>query len=144
MRYMMIIKGTHGVDAEPDEAMFAAMSAYNEQLVAAGVLEAGEGLVQPEQGTTIRWHEGEQTITDGPFADAKEYLGGFWIIRADSKEEAMEWARRVPGANGEFPGEAPFLLEVRKVAGPEDFGPELTPELREREGRLRERVAASN
>jgi hypothetical protein len=109
------------------------MGKYNEELADAGVLLAGEGLLPSSAGARVRFSGGKPAMVDGPFTETKELVAGFWMIQVKSREEAIEWARRVPLQDGE--------IEVRKVAEAEDFGDEFTPELREQEERLRERVA---
>jgi hypothetical protein len=133
MRFMMIMyPGPHaeaGVMPE-DTKLLAAMGAYNEELVKAGVLLAGEGLAPSSQGARVRFSGGTPAVKDGPFTEAKEIIGGYWLIQVKSKEEAVAWAMRAPCPDGE-------MIELRRVLEMEDFGPALTPELREQEARLR-------
>jgi hypothetical protein len=138
MRFMIIIKSNEKTDAGrvPTEAELRAMGEYNQQLGDAGILLAGEGLRESTKGARVKISGGKTTITDGPFTEAKELVAGFWIIRADSLEEALEWARRVPSSpNYEV------NLEVRQVVEAEDFGDAFTPELQEKEERLRAQIA---
>ncbi|MEC3981720.1 YciI family protein [Amycolatopsis sp. H20-H5] len=140
MRFMILIKSNARSEAgeHPTEAEFTAMAAYNEELADAGVLVAGEGLQRSAQGARVSLSAAGTTVTDGPFAEAKELIGGFWMIRATSLQEALDWAKRCPA-----PATGETLLEVRKVLGPEDFGDDFTPELQEAEQQLRDRVAKS-
>jgi hypothetical protein len=137
MRFMMIIKANEQTEAgvPPDERIFAEMGKYNEELVNAGVMLAGEGLQPSSKGARVKFSGAERTVIDGPFVETKELIAGFWIIQVASKEEAIEWAKRCPNPTGEE-GE----IELRQVFELEDFGPELTPELREQEERLRARI----
>ena len=135
MRYMVIVKANADSEAGemPSEQVLTAMGAYNEQLVKAGVMLAGEGLHPSSQGARVRFSPGGRTtVVDGPFAETKELIAGFWILQVKSKEEAVEWARRIPNAD-----DVESEVEVRRVFETEDFGDELTPELREQEQRLR-------
>jgi hypothetical protein len=118
----------------PDEKILAEMGMFNEELVKAGVLLAGEGLQASSKGARIRYSGGKTTVIDGPFTESKELIAGFWLIQAKSKEEAVAWMKRAP-----FDGGA--VLEIRQVFEPDDFGPALTPELREQEERLRAQAA---
>ena len=117
MRYMMIVKGNKKTEAGvmPTEQELAEMAKYNEQLVKAGVMLAGDGVKPTAQGTKISYNGSKRTVTDGPFTESKEVLAGFWIIQVKSKEEAIEWARRVPFTEGE--------VELRPLFELEDFGP---------------------
>ena len=139
MRYMVIVKANADSEAGqmPSEQELTAMGAYNEQLVKAGVMLAGEGLHPSSQGARVRFSPGGRTtVVDGPFAETKELIAGFWILQVKSKEEAVEWARRIPNA-----ADVESEVEVRRVFETEDFGDELTPELREQELRLREQTS---
>ena len=139
MRYMVIVKANADSEAGqmPSEQELTAMGAYNEQLVKAGVMLAGEGLHPSSQGARVRFSPGGRTtVVDGPFAETKELIAGFWILQVKSKEEAVEWARRIPNA-----ADVESEVEVRRVFETEDFGDELTPELREQEQRLREQTS---
>lgn len=135
MRIMVIVKATKNSELGhmPSETLLAQMGAYNEQLVKAGLMLAGEGLHPSRRGKRIRFSGGKRTVVDGPFAETKELIAGFWIWQVQSMEEAVEWARRCPDP---MPGED-AELELRPVFEAEDFGKEFTPELRAQEERLR-------
>ena len=141
MRFMMLMipKGYESAapGAMPDAKAVEAMMKYNESLQNAGVLLALDGLHPPSMGARVSFSGGKPKVTDGPFAEAKEVLGGYWMIQVKSKEEAIEWVKRAPNP---FPG-TEAEIEIRQVFEAEDFGPALTPELRESEERLREQVA---
>jgi hypothetical protein len=136
MRFMIIVKSNPDIEAGkmPTEAQLANMTAYNEELLKAGVFLTGEGLHPTAKGARIQFRDGEPAITDGPFAEAKEVIAGFTMIEVASKEEAIEWIKKWPHA----PEDGEFDLELRQVFESEDFGEEFTPELREREERIRE------
>jgi len=136
MRFMIIVKGDEAYEsgAMPTEEQLSAMVKYNEEMVEAGVMVSGEGLHPSSKGARIEFSGGKPVITDGPFSEAKELVGGFTMIKVDSKEEALDWVRRWPGADGD-------VLELRQVFEAEDFGDELTPELREAEERQRVQAA---
>lgn len=140
MRFMIIIKASKNTEAGvlPDEKLLAAMGNYNEELVKAGVLLAGEGLHPSSKGARVKFSDGKRTVIDGPFAETKELIAGFWLIQVKSKEEAIEWVKRCPDP---LPGED-AVIEIRQVFEAEDFGAEFTPELREQEERLRAEMAA--
>jgi hypothetical protein len=136
MRYMVIVKASE--DSEkgvmPTEQELAEMGAYNEELVKAGIMLAGEGLHPSSKGARVRFDkDGKATVVDGPFAETKELVAGFWILQVSSREEVLEWVKKAPFRDGE--------VEVRQVFENEDFGDALTPELREQEDRLRTTVA---
>jgi hypothetical protein len=135
MRVMVIVKGTKNSEAGlmPSEALLAEMGKYNEALVKAGIMLAGEGLHPSSKGKRIVFSGNKRTVVDGPFAEAKELVAGFWLWQVRSIEEAVEWARRCPEP---MPGED-AELEIRPVFEAEDFGAEFTPELRAQEDRLR-------
>jgi hypothetical protein len=139
MRFMVIMKATSDSEAGvlPDEASLAAMGRYNEELSEAGMLLAGEGLQPSSKGARVRFSGGQPVATDGPFTETKELIAGFWMIRAESKEDAVEWVKRIPNPRGEE-----FEVELRQVFEEEDFGAEFTPELRAQERRLRADSAA--
>jgi hypothetical protein len=139
MRFMIIVKATKDSEAGvmPDQELLAAMGTYNEELVKAGIMLAGEGLQPSSKGARVRFSGSRRTVVDGPFAETKELIAGFWIWQVRSKEEAIEWVKRCPNP---FPGESE--IEIRQVFESEDFGAEFTPELREQEDRLRATVAA--
>lgn len=138
MRVMVIVKATEDSEAGvmPDETLLAAMGRFNEDLVKAGVMLAGEGLHPSSRGKRVRFAGGRRVVLDGPFAETKELVAGFWIWEVQSIEEAVEWARRCPDP---MPGEE-AVLEIRPVFEADDFGEALTPELREREERLRSEI----
>lgn len=138
MRFMVLIKATKDTEAGvlPDEKLFAEMGKFNEDLVNAGVMQSGEGLHPSSKGARVRFSGGKQTVIDGPFAETKELIAGFWIWKVKSKEEAIEWVKRCPNPTG-----GDYEIEIRQVFDPEDFGDALTPELRAQEERLRARVA---
>jgi hypothetical protein len=135
MRVMVMVKATKDSEAGvmPDEKLLAAMTSFNEQLVKAGVMLAGEGLQPSSKGKRVRISGGRRTVVDGPFTETKELVAGFWIWQVRSMEEAMEWVKRCPDPH---PG-SDSEIEIRRVFEAEDFGDALTPELREREGQLR-------
>jgi hypothetical protein len=137
MRYMVLVKATKDTEAGvmPSEELLAEMGRFNEELVKAGVMLAGEGLHPSSKGAKVRFSGEARTVVDGPFAETKELIAGFWIWRVNSREEAIEWARRCPNPTG---GEGE--LELRQVFEAEDFGAEFTPELREQEERLRAQI----
>jgi hypothetical protein len=132
---MVMVKATRNSEAGklPDEKLLTAMGKFNEDLVKAGVMLAGEGLHPSSRGKRVRFSGGKKTVIDGPFAETKELVAGFWIWQVKSLEEALEWVRRCPDP---MPGEE-SEIEIRPVFEPEDFGKELTPELRAQEERLR-------
>ncbi|MBB3224704.1 YciI family protein [Pseudoduganella umbonata] len=138
MRFMIIVKASADSEAGrmPSTALLEAMGKYNEELVNAGVMLAGEGLHPSSKGVRIRYHGKERTVIDGPFAETKELIAGFWLIQVKSREEAIEWLKRAPMEDGDE-------VEIRQVFEAEDFGADFTPELREQEERLRERISAS-
>ncbi len=138
MRYMVIVKADQNTEAGvlPTEAELAEMGAYNEELVKAGVMLAGEGLLDSSKGARVRFDSnGGTTVIDGPFAETKELLAGFWIWQVKSLEEAVEWVKRMPAPEQTL-GDA-ASVEIRPVFEAEDFGDEFTPELREREAAMR-------
>jgi hypothetical protein len=134
MRFVAMVKASKESEAGvlPTEAELAAMGKFNEELVKNGVMLAGEGLQPSSKGTRVTWAGGKRTVTDGPFAEAKELVAGFWILQAKSKEEAVEWIKRAP-----FPLDSGAEVEIRQIFEADDFGEAFTPELREREERLR-------
>jgi hypothetical protein len=139
MRFMVIVKASKDSEAGvmPSEKLLAEMGKYNEELVKAGVMLAGEGLHPSSKGARIRLSGNQRTVVDGPFAETKELIAGYWLWQAKSLQEAIDWAKRCPNPTGEA-GE----LEIRQVFEAEDFGAEFTPELREQEERLRAQIAA--
>ncbi|HKQ91762.1 MAG TPA: YciI family protein [Blastocatellia bacterium] len=134
MRVIVMIRANKDTEAGvmPSEELLTAMGKYNEELVKAGVMLAGEGLHPSSKGARVKSAKGKITVTDGPFTETKELICGFWIWQVKSMEEAIEWARRMPNPHNED-GE----VEIRPVFEAEDFGEEFTPELREQEDRLR-------
>ena len=139
MRFMILVKADKNSEAGglPDEKLLAAMGKYNEELAKAGVMLAGEGLHPSSKGARVRFSGAKRTVIDGPFAETKELVAGFWIWQVKSKQEAVEWVKRCPNP---FDGESE--VEIRQVFEAEDFGAEFTPELREQEERLRAQIAA--
>ena len=139
MRFMVIVKATKSSEAGemPSEELLAAMGKFNEELVKAGVMLAGEGLQPSSKGARVRFAGGRRTVIDGPFAETKELIAGFWLWQCKSKQEAIEWVKRCPDP---MPGEE-SEIEVRQVFEAEDFGAEFTPELREQEERVRAQAA---
>ena len=138
MKVMVVVKATKNSEAGvmPDEKLLATMGKYNEELVKAGIMLAGEGLHPSSKGKRIKFSGNKRTVVDGPFTETKELIAGFWIWQVRSMEEAVEWARRCPDP---MPGED-AELELRRIFGPEDFGTELTPELREKEEQMRAEI----
>jgi hypothetical protein len=134
---MILIKADKNSEAGamPDEKLLAAMGKFNEELVKAGVMLAGEGLHPSSKGARIKFSGTNRTVIDGPFAETKELIAGFWIWQVKSKEEAIEWVKRCPNP---MPGDGE--IEIRQVFESEDFGAEFTPELREQEERLRAQI----
>ena len=135
MRFMVMVKATKESEAGvmPSEQLLAEMGRYNEELVKAGVMLAGEGLHPSSKGVRVRFSGKDRTVIDGPFAETKELVAGFWLMQVRSKEEVIEWIRRCPNP---FDGESE--IEIRQVFEADDFGEAFTPELRAREDRLRE------
>lgn len=139
MRVMVIVKATKDSEAGvlPSKELITAMTKYNEELVKAGIMLAGEGLKPSSKGKRVRFSGEKRAVIDGPFAETKELIAGYWIWQVRSMEEAVEWLKRCPNP---MPGESE--VEIRPVFEAADFGENLTPELQEREGRLREQIAA--
>jgi len=138
MRFMVLVKANADSEAGqlPDEKLLTAMGKYNEELVKAGVMLAGEGLHPSSKGARVRFSGNQRTVIDGPFAETKELIAGYWLFQVKSKEEAIEWVKRCPNPTG-----AESEIEIRQVFEAEDFGPQFTPELREAEARLGEQMA---
>ena len=138
MRFMVIVKANEQSEAGemPSERLLTEMGKYNEELVKAGVMLAGEGLHPSSKGARVKFSGPKRTVVDGPFSEIKELVAGFWLIQVKSKEEAIEWVKRIPNPDG---GDSE--VEIRQVFEAEDFGAELTPELREQEERLRAEIA---
>ena len=139
MRFMLIVHATRESEAGvmPSEELLTAMGKYNEELVKAGIMLAGEGLHPSSRGARVRFSGSQRTVIDGPFAETKELIAGFWLVQVKSLEEAIEWVKRCPNPMNEESD-----IEIRQVFEAEDFGAEFTPELREQEERLRAEVAA--
>ncbi|WP_437333003.1 YciI family protein [Sorangium sp. So ce394] len=139
MRFMILIKATKDSEAGvmPSEQLLTEMGKFNEELVKAGVMVAGDGLHPSAKGARVRFSGDKRTVIDGPFAETKELIAGFWIWEVKSKEEAIEWVKRCPN-----PMYEDSEIEIRQVFTADDFGPALTPELREQEDRLRAQVEA--
>ena len=137
MRFMVIVKATRDSEAGvmPTEQLLAEMGKYNEELVKAGVMLAGEGLQPSSRGARVKFSGGTRTVVDGPFSETKELIAGFWMFRCASKEEAIEWVKRCPN-----PLEGEAEIEIRQVFEAEDFGDEFTPELREQDAALRAKI----
>ena len=140
MRFMVMVKATKNSEAGamPSEKLLAEMGKFNEELVKAGVMLAGEGLHPSSKGTRVKFSGGKRTVIDGPFAETKELVAGFRLWQTKSKEEAIEWVKRCPDP---MPGEE-SEIEIRQVFEAEDFGAEFTPELRAQEARIRAQAAA--
>jgi hypothetical protein len=140
MRFMAMVKATSESEAGamPSRELLDAMNAYNEELVKAGVMLAGEGLHPSSKGARVRFDGADRTVIDGPFAETKELVAGFWILQCKSREEALEWIKRCPN-----PMEGPSEIELRQVFEAEDFGDVLTPEEREAGERLRAQAEAN-
>jgi len=137
MKFMIMVKATKDSEAGvmPSEKLLAEMGKFNEELVKAGVMLAGEGLHPSSKGARVRFSGAKRSVIDGPFAETKELVAGFWIWQVKSKEEAIEWVKRCPNP---MPGESE--IEIRQVFEAEDFGAEFTPELREQEAKLRKQI----
>jgi hypothetical protein len=135
MRFMVIVKADKNSEAGvlPSTEILAAMGKFNEELVKAGVMLAGEGLQPSSKGARVRFSGGKHTVIDGPFTETKELVAGFWLWEVKTKEEAIEWVKRAPFGGG-------TEIEIRQVFEVDDFGPQLTPELRAQEERLRKQV----
>ncbi len=138
MRFMVLVKANKDSEASvmPTEKMLTDMGKFNEELVNAGVMLAGEGLHPSSKGTRVKFSGGKTSVIDGPFAETKELVAGYWLWRVKSKNEAIEWLKRAPFEDTE--------VEIRQVFEAEDFGAEFTPELREQEDRLRAQIEATN
>jgi hypothetical protein len=138
MRVMVLIKGDDDSEAGvlPDEGLLTEMTNYNEELVKAGVMLAGEGLHPSSKGARVRFSGDQRTVIDGPFTEAKELIAGYWLWQVRSMEEAIEWVKRVPNPTG-----VEAEIEIRPVFEAEDFGDAYTPELREKEQRIRDEAA---
>jgi hypothetical protein len=137
MRFMVIVPVGNGSEegALPDERMLTEMQRYNEEMVKAGIMLAAEGLHPTSKGARVKFEGSRRTVIDGPFTEAKELIAGFWLIDVRSKEEAIEWVKRAPFDGG-------VEIEIRQVFEAEDFGEVMTPELKEKDKRLRAQVAS--
>lgn len=138
MRFMLQVRADRDSESGvmPSPELIAAMGKFNEEMVAAGVMLAGEGLHPSARGARVAYSGAKRTVSDGPFPDPGELIAGFWIIKVGSKAEAIDWAKRAPFLGG--------VVEIRQIFEAEDFGPALTPEQRDAETRLRTRLAAQN
>jgi hypothetical protein len=138
MRFMVIVKANKDSEAGimPSQRLLTEMGNFNDELVRAGVMLAGEGLHPSSKGCRVRFEGQKRTVIDGPFSETKELIAGFWLIQVRTKEEAIEWVKRVPNPDSET-----FEIEIRQVFEAEDFGAEYTPELREQEERQRAEMA---
>jgi hypothetical protein len=139
VRFMILIKADKNTEAGalPDEKLLTEMGKFNEELVKAGVMLAGEGLHPSSKGARVKFSGAKRTVIDGPFAETKELVAGFWLWQVKSKEEAIAWVKRCPNPTGQ---EAE--IEIRQVFESDDFGAEFTPELRDQEERLRAKIAS--
>jgi hypothetical protein len=140
MRFMVMVKATPDSEAGqlPSTELLEAMGKFNEELVKAGIMLAGEGLQPSSKGARVRFEGSERHVIDGPFTETKELVAGFWIWEVRSLEEAIEWVKRCPS-----PMDGPAEIEIRQVSEPEDFGENFTPELREAEAELRRQAEAN-
>ncbi|MFS2020299.1 YciI family protein [Massilia sp. GER05] len=140
MKFMVIVKASAASEAGimPSEKLFTDMGNFNEELVKAGVMLAGEGLHPSSKGARIRFNGDQRTVIDGPFTETKELVAGFWLIEVGSKEEAIEWFKRCPNPHEGVESE----IEIRQIFGPDDFGTDLPADVRAQEDRLREQMAA--
>ena len=134
MKFMVIVKATKDSEAGimPSQKLLEDMTRFNEQLVKAGIMLAGEGLHPSSKGARVKFSGSKRTVTDGPFAETKELIAGFWLWQCKSREEAIEWVKRCPN-----PHEEECEIEIRQIFSPEDFGEALTPELRAKEDKIR-------
>lgn len=139
MRFMILVKATKDSEAgaPPSQELLEAMMAYNEELVKAGIMKGGDGLQPSAKGVRVQFDGPKRAVVDGPFAETKELVAGFWIWQCASLQEAIDWAKRCPN-----PMRGDSEIEIRRIYEAEDFGESLTPELREMEDRLREQLAA--
>ena len=139
MRFMVMVKATKNSEAGklPSQELLAEMGKYNEELVKAGIMLAGEGLQASSKGARVKFSGSKRTVIDGPFAETKELVAGFWIWKCKDRAEAIEWVKKCPNP---MPGEE-SEIEIRQIFEAEDFGKDFTPELRKQEDRLREQMA---
>ena len=138
MRFMLLVKADKNTEAGvmPSEQLLTEMTKFNDEMVKAGIMLAGEGLHPSSRGARVKFSGPKRTVIDGPFTEAKELVAGFWLIDVKSKEEAIEWVKRAPNPTGEE-----SVIEIRQVFEAADFGAEFTPELRQAEARQREQMA---
>ena len=138
MRFMLLVKADKNTEAGvmPSEQLLTEMTKFNDEMVKAGIMLAGEGLHPSSRGARVKFSGAKRTVIDGPFTEAKELVAGFWLIDVKSKEEAIEWVKRAPNPTGEE-----SVIEIRQVFEAADFGAEFTPELRQAEARQREQMA---
>lgn len=141
MRFMIIVKATKDSEASvmPNERLLTEMGKFNEELMKAGVILAGDGLHPSSKGARVRFSGTKRTVIDGPFAETKELMAGYWVWQMNSKEEAIEWVKRCPNPAGD---DKEGEIEIRQLFEAEDFGTEFTPELREQEERLRKKLSS--
>ena len=141
MRFMVLLKANADTEAGvlPTEELLTAMGKFNEEMVRAGVMVDGNGLQASSKGARIRFSGDQRTVVDGPFAETKELIAGYWVLEVKSKDEAVEWIKRCPNPTGEE-----SEIEIRQVFGPEDFGDALTPELQAQEARMAAEIAATH
>jgi hypothetical protein len=141
MRFMVMVKANRDSEAGvlPDEKLLAEMGKYNEELAKAGVLLAGEGLQPSSKGARVRFSGDKRSVIDGPFTETKELIAGFWIMQAKSKQEVIDWVKRCPNP---MPG-TESEIEIRQIFEAEDFGPAMTPEIKEAEERVVQQMAAN-
>ena len=141
MRFMVIVRATADSEsgAMPSEELLTQMGQYNEELLKAGVLVGGEGLHPSAKGARVRFSGAQRQVVDGPFAETKELIAGYWLFRTQSLQEAIEWVKRAPN-----PGDGQSEIEIRQIFDAEDFGSEFTPELRAQEDRLRDQLEAQS
>src|SRR5687767_2746407 len=141
MKFMIMVKATKDSEAGvmPTEQMFTEMMKFNEELVKAGIMLAGEGLHPSSNGARVRFSGSKRTVIDGPFAETKELVAGYWLWEVKSKTEAIEWVKRCPNP---MPGDSE--IEIRQIYGAEDFGEAFTPDLKAQEERMRAEIAAKN
>ncbi len=139
MRFMVIVKASADTEAGvlPSEQLLREMGNYNEELVKAGIMQGGEGLQPSSKGARVKFSGANRTVVDGPFAETKELIAGFWLWQCKDLAEAIAWAKRCPNPTGEE-----SVLEIRQIFEAEDFGAEFTPELQAQEDRLRAEIAA--
>jgi hypothetical protein len=139
MRFMVIVKANKDSEAGvmPSKELLTQMGKFNEELVKAGVMEAGEGLHPSSKGARVRFSGDKRAVIDGPFAETKELIAGYWIWKCKSRQEAIDWLKKCPNPHPNMESE----VEIRQIFAPEDFGQELTPELREQEERILAQMA---